>query len=464
MKLSTRTQFALLAIVVVACAAALGPATMPVWRNPWSTNQPPRSVEGNNDLEVTNIPGKLAWRFYAGSTNTVARKADTSNDVAVTAGANVTVTPSGAGGRMSYAVASTASSGATTNPNQFGVSSQLTLKKGAFQTNANFWESGTNHGKLYLNDGADLLLNSQTTLHDVGAGELALGSGFSLLDAPNIKVNFQDALVDQGGGMLGVGLGLGAAYLSINIPALVLNNQAAMSDAGGSVMTLGNGFSVVDVHGYLQMDGMVALHNDGAGTLEVGLGASQVLTPSSVGVGTITPALFDNAGNLEIGAGAFLNYLIPETLVVTALRPSTDLAVQLGAPTFRWLSFDTFGITVYSPNASIPTNTAAIKTVAPANLHNIAIGKGWTNDLGARADMVISFSRTDAVGGNPALAFTNSITGEAWTNTITGGVVVTIQDTIVIPDISPNDRGSFTDVSTGAGSAMAIKTAWWKLK
>ena len=112
---------------------------------------------------------------------------------------------------------------------------------------------------------------------------------------------------------------------------------------------------------------------------------------------------------------------------------------------------------------SLPTNTAAFNTVAPANLHSITLGKGWTNDLNARADIVMSVKYTDAVSGDPALAFTNTVTGEAWTNTFAFGIVGSMQEVVTIPDISPSDYGAFTDGS-GTGATVTILKAWWKLK
>lgn len=123
----------------------------------------------------------------------------------------------------------------------------------------------------------------------------------------------------------------------------------------------------------------------------------------------------------------------------------------------------TNNLTVLGVGSVMATNTAAHTTVSPANLHNVALGKGWTNDLGARADLVLSVKYVDAVTGDPSLAFTNSITGEAWTNTFAFGIVGTMQELVTIPDLSPNDRGSFTDLS-GAGSSVTILNAWWKLK
>jgi len=112
---------------------------------------------------------------------------------------------------------------------------------------------------------------------------------------------------------------------------------------------------------------------------------------------------------------------------------------------------------------TFPTNNAAHTTIAPTGLHTVALGKGWTNDLGARADLILSVKLVDAVTGDPAIAFTNTVTGEAWTNNIIFGAVASVQYTITIPDLSPSDYGSFTDLS-GAGASVTILNSWWKLK
>jgi len=111
----------------------------------------------------------------------------------------------------------------------------------------------------------------------------------------------------------------------------------------------------------------------------------------------------------------------------------------------------------------LPTNTAPVATIAPTGLHTVALGKGWTNDLGARADLILSVKLVDAVTGDPAIAFTNTVTGEAWTNNIVFGAVASVQYTITIPDLSPSDYGSFTDLS-GTGASVKILNSWWKLK
>ena len=104
-----------------------------------------------------------------------------------------------------------------------------------------------------------------------------------------------------------------------------------------------------------------------------------------------------------------------------------------------------------------------ITTIPPANLHSITLDKGWTNDIGSIANMVLSVKYVDSATGSPALGFTNSVTGEAWTNSFSIGLAATLQQTIVIPDIAPNDYGVFTNLS-GSGATLTILNAWWKLK
>lgn len=112
--------------------------------------------------------------------------------------------------------------------------------------------------------------------------------------------------------------------------------------------------------------------------------------------------------------------------------------------------------------AFIPTNTAPITTVAPSALHSVTLGKGWTNDLGGSATLVISVKYVDAVTGDPSFYFTNSVSGEAWTNSYAFGIAGTMQELITIPGISPNDSGSFTD-SSGTGASVTFLNAWWKM-
>jgi len=112
---------------------------------------------------------------------------------------------------------------------------------------------------------------------------------------------------------------------------------------------------------------------------------------------------------------------------------------------------------------SAPTNTAAHTTIAPANLHAVTLGKGWTNDLGTRADLMISVKYTDAVTGDPGFFYTNTVDGLCFTNSFAFGLAGSFQELVSIVDISPNDYGSFGDLS-GAGASVVFLKAWWKSK
>jgi len=117
----------------------------------------------------------------------------------------------------------------------------------------------------------------------------------------------------------------------------------------------------------------------------------------------------------------------------------------------------------FRSSVSSPTNTAAHTTIAPANLHAVTLGKGWTNDLGARADLMISVKYTDAVTGDPGFFYTNSVDGVCFTNTFSFGIAGNFQELVTIVDISPNDSGLFGDLS-GVGASVTFIKAWWKLK
>lgn len=123
----------------------------------------------------------------------------------------------------------------------------------------------------------------------------------------------------------------------------------------------------------------------------------------------------------------------------------------------------TIGILTNNAIAYIPTNVAPHTLIAPANLHSVTLGKGWTNDLGARADLMISVKYVDAVTGDPAFYFTNSVDGMCFTNGFTFGIAGNFQELVTIADISPNDTGLFGDLS-GTGASVTFIKAWWKLK
>lgn len=149
-------------------------------------------------------------------------------------------------------------------------------------------------------------------------------------------------------------------------------------------------------------------------------------------------------------------------------NPSSNNVVQMVAADLSlWTSTPAMSAPGFiGVTNSFPTNSAAYHTILPAGLHSIAVNQGWTNDLGARADLILSVQHScispGANGGT--LTFTNTVTGECWTNGIPAGnnVGYTNNYLVSVVDISPNDFGSFSNYNTAGGTK--ILGAWWKLK
>lgn len=224
-----------------------------------------------------------------------------------------------------------------------------------------------------------------------------------------------------------IGLDVSASTLVFSVDGLGTITSGDASQAGAVYLNTANGN-----FGLRTNSPQASLHVHG----------NAIVNAGSLGINTSATNALDVSGHASIRTNLYLPNL------PTNAAPIALLGVDAAGEVYE---------TSISP-------TISYTTVAPSALHSVTIGKGWTNDLGVRADIVLSLKLVDAISGDPALAFTNSITGEAWTNTIIFGAVSTAQYTVVIPDISPNDRGSFTDVSTGTGSTLTILNAWWKTK
>lgn len=135
-----------------------------------------------------------------------------------------------------------------------------------------------------------------------------------------------------------------------------------------------------------------------------------------------------------------------------SLNPVSGITTATG--TSNW-----FGTTNY-----LGGNAAPLGTSIQAGLHTVGLNKGWTNDFNRQADLVINVTVTDAVAGVPILGFTNTTTGESYTNSPNFGIAGSPVYSIYYIDISPNDFGSFSNYSTGSGTSITINSAWWKLK
>ncbi len=115
-------------------------------------------------------------------------------------------------------------------------------------------------------------------------------------------------------------------------------------------------------------------------------------------------------------------------------------------------------------SVKMPTNNAAHNTLSSSGLNTISIGKGWTNNLGARADILILVQYIHSTTGNAAFSHTNFVTGEVWTNSCGSASLASTNVLLTtIPDISPSDNGIFVDRS-GSGGSVTFLNAWWKLK
>jgi hypothetical protein len=111
----------------------------------------------------------------------------------------------------------------------------------------------------------------------------------------------------------------------------------------------------------------------------------------------------------------------------------------------------------------IGSNAAPYRTVSPSGLNSIAFNQGWTNNFNQRADMLLQICRTNHGDPGSTITFTNTVTGEAWTNYNSGEISNTNVFLMPVLDISPGDYGSFSNYNV-AGSGCTIIKAWWKLK
>lgn len=159
------------------------------------------------------------------------------------------------------------------------------------------------------------------------------------------------------------------------------------------------------------------------------------------------------------------------TINSQAFRLDTNLVVHISTNGVDVVSIGTNGVSIATGNTNffggisfVASNAAPFSTVAPSGLDSIIMNKRWTNDFNRQADLVINISVTDAATGVPILAFTNTITGESYTNSPNFGITGTPIYNVNYIDISPGDYGSFSNYSTGTGTAITINSAWWKLK
>lgn len=393
-----------------------------------------------------------------------------SNLVVVLAGTSTTVALTSTNGTNFYAVSSTASGGGgiSTNSGQFGANPILTIASGVLLTNAQ-------------HDG-QMLLTSTNYAGASNVNALTISNSFPLAVGSTAGSNSQFA---AGIALVGAVQQTGAnggnpahpVMEILNIPTINASNTAAASTLVIQSRSGTNGVATTNLTvtsaGTATFSGatIAPFTLTAAGDIQAGTGFNFITSSGTFKALNNSALTLSIEGAIKLSDSTLANFRLLQFGNTTAAFPGIGRTnghlIAMGADGL--FAGGTNGLIVMGnlltrSTATISTNTALHTTIAPANLHNIAIGKGWTNDLGARADIIIELSQSDAATGDPGLAFTNSATGEAWTNSISGGLVQTRQGLIYVLDVSTNDYGSFTDISTGSGSAQSFKQAWWKLK
>ncbi len=109
-----------------------------------------------------------------------------------------------------------------------------------------------------------------------------------------------------------------------------------------------------------------------------------------------------------------------------------------------------------------PTNTAAFNTVTPSGINIPAMGANFTNNLGARASLFLSYKMTDAVTGDCLWYLTNFSSGLTVTQALTLGITGSAQQTMTVP-VGPNEFGRLVDAS-GTGASAVVLNSYWILE
>lgn len=422
-----------LSLLIPMCVSAQFPP--PFWRNAWTTNVPPRAVTGADNLSVTNLGSGTNWLFYEVGPNTIARLIDVSNIVGVATGdaggtnarqfgTLVLTNLSGTGAVTNIVSLSTTNStskpitnsysngiltlfgleqgtnivmymnssnivinatgtgggvGLTTNANQFlGV--PLSIKAGSFQTNMNFWSTGTNHGDLYLDGnilpiaddtytlgsasltwGNVAVRSSGVKFFETGGGAnnvgiqaaAAMGANYTLV-LPDVSGGDGTVITNNGSGTLGwwdatsviAQKQFGHAVLS-NLVSTVANNVTnvvSLSTTNATSKPLTNSYT----SGVLTLFGL----EQGANITLTPNGSNIVIASTASGSGLSTNAnQFAANTTLNIKSGALLTNILLYPSNVTG--PSAIFNATVGIDTNLWESRNTNGQPVVFVNSNI---------------------------------------------------------------------------------------------------------------
>ncbi len=177
----------------------------------------------------------------------------------------------------------------------------------------------------------------------------------------------------------------------------------------------------------------------------------------------VSQAQFSGGGSTPNGLvtnSAPANVIVTNAGVNTTITSNTVTSGSLIANggTSNYLG----GITLISSNA------APFSTVSPSGLNSIALNQRWTNDFNRRATLILNmtyFTNGGISDNIIKLAFTNTVTGECYTNSGSGLQFGVGENHLIFPGISPGDYGSISNYSTGTGGpTVTIAKAWWKLE
>lgn len=228
------------------------------------------------------------------------------------------------------------------------------------------------------------------------------------------------------------------------------------------------------IRGTAQLDNLL----NGASPVILNIAARVGTTASSSGIGANWLHIFNPGGGIELDTDS--QFISSNSITKTGTSMDTNNVWHWFSNNVETITISPITGTIQGSNlvavgsgsssnwlggiSFIASNAAPSALVAPSGLNSITMNQRWTNNFNRLADLEVSALFTDAVTGNPNLGFTNTITGQAWTNSPLSALISgTSQITIVIPDISPNDFGSFSNYS-GTGASVTFVKAWWHLK
>jgi len=297
--------------------------------------------------------------------------------------------------------------------------------------------------------------NANILINTNGVGNVTFQSGSASFPAIGWTAD------DDGGGTGLFRSAANAVGISCNGFEFVRINSTGMH-LGTVPLFGGNGLVNDDITLIRDISGVFDIYNANSATKAV---TNRIFGTST---GTITVSGMTNAEWMEYGYDGAQSWFFLRAQKGSSNGTARPLALGANGTSADLQINTNHSVTV--PNSltnqsyvHMPSNTAPITVVAPANLHAVTIGKSGTNDLGARADIELSIKYADAATGDPAWYWTNSTSGRCFTNNVQFGLTATVTLQMVIPDVGPNEVYSFNDLS-GVGASVTILSANWLLK